>query len=308
MSARKRQHGSTSGSRPRCSARRADLAGHVGSGRHAPAHRTDRRPATGDRARGIVNSWRRDVGTPETRRARALRAAQPGHALAVPVLPRPAVSRWCACRCRRSRDRFAVEPEFNWDWSTTSPTRSTDFGAVPPVVRLRRARHGARARRSATRSPTSSRSEGGKWKNLLLGLVVVPFFTSFLIRTIAWQTILGDEGPVTRSSMPSSSRVPRRVASHRQRRRLLDAPARDRRPHLQLPAVHDPADLREPREDRRPPRSTRRATSTRTPAGVPQGRVPAVAARRVRRQPARRSSRPPATSSTPSSSAARRPR
>ena len=37
---------------------------------------------------------------------------------------------------------------------------------------------------------------GGTYKNLLLGLVVVPFFTTYLIRTIAWQTILFDEGPV----------------------------------------------------------------------------------------------------------------
>ena len=29
---------------------------------------------------------------------------------------------------------------------------------------------------------------------MLLGLVVVPFFTNFLIRTLAWKTILGDQG------------------------------------------------------------------------------------------------------------------
>ena len=39
-------------------------------------------------------------------------------------------------------------------------------------------------------------TRGGRYKNVLLGLVVVPFFTSFLIRTLAWQTILGDEGPI----------------------------------------------------------------------------------------------------------------
>lgn len=36
----------------------------------------------------------------------------------------------------------------------------------------------------------------GKWKNLLLVLVIAPFFTSFLLRTIAWTQILGSEGPV----------------------------------------------------------------------------------------------------------------
>jgi spermidine/putrescine transport system permease protein len=37
---------------------------------------------------------------------------------------------------------------------------------------------------------------GGRWRNLLLGLVIAPFFTSYLIRTIAWSTILADNGPV----------------------------------------------------------------------------------------------------------------
>ncbi len=37
---------------------------------------------------------------------------------------------------------------------------------------------------------------GGRWKGLLMALVVVPSFTSFLIRTIAWKTILSDNGPV----------------------------------------------------------------------------------------------------------------
>src|SRR5438046_3030742 len=37
---------------------------------------------------------------------------------------------------------------------------------------------------------------GGRFKNLLLFLVIAPFFTSFLIRTISWKTLLGDEGPV----------------------------------------------------------------------------------------------------------------
>ncbi len=37
----------------------------------------------------------------------------------------------------------------------------------------------------------------GRWKNFLLVLVVAPFFTNFLIRTLAWQIILTDSGPVT---------------------------------------------------------------------------------------------------------------
>jgi spermidine/putrescine transport system permease protein len=37
----------------------------------------------------------------------------------------------------------------------------------------------------------------GRFKNVLLVLVIAPFFTSFLIRTLAWRTILSDTGWVT---------------------------------------------------------------------------------------------------------------
>lgn len=39
----------------------------------------------------------------------------------------------------------------------------------------------------------------GSWKNFLLILVIAPFFTSFLLRTLAWKQILGAEGPVVSS-------------------------------------------------------------------------------------------------------------
>jgi spermidine/putrescine transport system permease protein len=38
--------------------------------------------------------------------------------------------------------------------------------------------------------------KSGKYRNILLVLVVAPFFTSFLLRTVAWSQILGDEGPI----------------------------------------------------------------------------------------------------------------
>ncbi|GAA0428548.1 ABC transporter permease [Streptomyces luteireticuli] len=38
--------------------------------------------------------------------------------------------------------------------------------------------------------------KAGRWRTLLMVLVVAPFFTSFLIRTLAWKTILSDGGPV----------------------------------------------------------------------------------------------------------------
>jgi spermidine/putrescine transport system permease protein len=37
---------------------------------------------------------------------------------------------------------------------------------------------------------------GGRAKNLLLFLVVAPFFTSFLLRTLSWKILLGDSGVV----------------------------------------------------------------------------------------------------------------
>ena len=37
---------------------------------------------------------------------------------------------------------------------------------------------------------------GGRWKNLLLLFIVAPFFVTYLIRTLAWQTILSDDGVV----------------------------------------------------------------------------------------------------------------
>ncbi len=36
--------------------------------------------------------------------------------------------------------------------------------------------------------------KAGRWKTLLLVLVIVPFFTSFLVRTLSWQLILADDG------------------------------------------------------------------------------------------------------------------
>jgi spermidine/putrescine transport system permease protein len=35
----------------------------------------------------------------------------------------------------------------------------------------------------------------GKWRNALLFAVVAPFFTTYLIRTLAWETILSDQSP-----------------------------------------------------------------------------------------------------------------
>jgi spermidine/putrescine transport system permease protein len=54
--------------------------------------------------------------------------------------------------------------------------------------------------------------KAGRFKNLILGLVVLPFFVTFLIRTIAWKTILADDGWVvsaldTVGLLPSDGRL-----------------------------------------------------------------------------------------------------
>jgi spermidine/putrescine transport system permease protein len=37
---------------------------------------------------------------------------------------------------------------------------------------------------------------GGRWRNALLLAVIVPFFVTYLIRTLSWETILSDSGAV----------------------------------------------------------------------------------------------------------------
>lgn len=38
--------------------------------------------------------------------------------------------------------------------------------------------------------------KAGRWKNVMLIMVIAPFFVSFILRTTAWRAILTDEGPV----------------------------------------------------------------------------------------------------------------
>jgi spermidine/putrescine transport system permease protein len=38
--------------------------------------------------------------------------------------------------------------------------------------------------------------KAGRWRNALLFVVIAPFFTTYLIRTLAWETILSDQSPV----------------------------------------------------------------------------------------------------------------
>ncbi|HEX5096903.1 MAG TPA: ABC transporter permease, partial [Acidimicrobiia bacterium] len=92
-------------------------------------------------------------------------------------------------------DRFS-DPVFDWHWENYSEAftqfgdqfyRSFLYGFIATVLAL------------LIGYPLAYviAFRGGRFKNLLLGLVVVPFFTNFLIRTLAWKTLLGNESPVT---------------------------------------------------------------------------------------------------------------
>jgi spermidine/putrescine transport system permease protein len=91
-----------------------------------------------------------------------------------------------------SPSRFA-EPVFNWHWDNFDTAfgsfgdqffRSFLYAALATLIAL------------VIAYPLAYviAFRGGPSKNLLLGIVVVPFFTNFLIRTLAWKTILGDQG------------------------------------------------------------------------------------------------------------------
>jgi spermidine/putrescine transport system permease protein len=84
---------------------------------------------------------------------------------------------------------------FNWQWSNYQDAlslydqpflRSFYYAGVATVVAL------------AIGYPLAYAIafKGGKWKNAMLFAVVAPFFTTYLIRTYAWQTILSDQSPV----------------------------------------------------------------------------------------------------------------
>ena len=90
--------------------------------------------------------------------------------------------------------RFA-DPVFTWQWSNYGDAFSR-FGDQFSRSFIYAAAATAIALVIAYPLAYVIAFRGGRWKNVMLGLVVVPFFTNFLIRTLAWKTILGDEGTV----------------------------------------------------------------------------------------------------------------
>jgi spermidine/putrescine transport system permease protein len=88
---------------------------------------------------------------------------------------------------------FVPTLEFSWQWDNYTDafsrfsdqiTRSFVYATVATVVCLLMAYPLAYV----------IAFKSGRYKNLLLGLVILPFFVTFLVRTLAWKTILSDDG------------------------------------------------------------------------------------------------------------------
>jgi spermidine/putrescine transport system permease protein len=86
---------------------------------------------------------------------------------------------------------------FKWAWSNYSDAistyqtqfvRSLEYAGIATLISL------------AVSYPLAYwiAFRGGRWKNLFLLLVIAPFFVTYLIRTLAWETILSDDGLVVR--------------------------------------------------------------------------------------------------------------
>ena len=59
---------------------------------------------------------------------------------------------------------------------------------------------------------------GGRYKNALIALLVVPFFANYLVRMYGWQTLLSDEGVVhDAAARPRASRRASRSSTPRRR-------------------------------------------------------------------------------------------
>ena len=93
------------------------------------------------------------------------------------------------------KSRFDFFPSFNWHFQNYS-TALSDFG--PQFGRSFLYAALATVFTLLIGYPLAYviAFRGGRFKTLLLGLVAVPFFTSYLIRTLAWQNLLADEGPI----------------------------------------------------------------------------------------------------------------
>jgi spermidine/putrescine transport system permease protein len=92
-------------------------------------------------------------------------------------------------------DRLLPNYDFTWEWSNFG-TAFDDFGSQ--LLRSFAYAGAATVLCILIAYPIAYfiAFKAGEYRAILLGLVMVPFFTSFLLRTIAWQSLLNDSGPV----------------------------------------------------------------------------------------------------------------
>jgi spermidine/putrescine transport system permease protein len=97
---------------------------------------------------------------------------------------------------RLSLDSGTLETgfQFNWQWSNYSDAltlydspflRSFYYAGAATLIAL------------AISYPLAYAIafKGGRWKNAMLFAIIAPFFTTYLVRTLAWETILSDQSP-----------------------------------------------------------------------------------------------------------------
>jgi spermidine/putrescine transport system permease protein len=91
--------------------------------------------------------------------------------------------------------RFQVKPDFDWNFGNYS-TAFSDFGGQFQRGFLYAAIATVLCILIGYPLAYVIAFRGGRFRPLMLGLIIIPFFTSFLIRTIAWQSLLADTGPI----------------------------------------------------------------------------------------------------------------
>jgi spermidine/putrescine transport system permease protein len=102
---------------------------------------------------------------------------------------------YMALESLKSGDPFVGGFQLTWEWSNYTNAlkdydeqfiRSFEYGALATGIAL------------VIGYPLAYviAFRGGKWRNALLLLVIVPFFVTYLIRTLSWETILSDSGIV----------------------------------------------------------------------------------------------------------------
>ncbi len=122
------------------------------------------------------------------------------------------------------KSRFDFFPSFSWQWSNYGDAlsdfapqfgRSFAYAAIATVLTL------------LIGYPLAYviAFRGGRYRTMLLGLVAVPFFTSYLIRTLAWQNLLADSGPVVSLLNTMRLDAPLEWLNIMQDGRLINTPA-----------------------------------------------------------------------------------